>query len=488
MRRRPRAARAQRVAALVLGGALLLSLVAEGADVVRSRGRGGGGGVIEGMSQAGSPAVQSPRSNSPGPAASAPAPPAAAAPSPSAGPSAPPTATAPATAAPDRAVGFGAGATGGAGREIVEVVNLRDNPPELGPWPGSLRAALTGGNRIVEFRVSGSIELLQPLRVAQRNVTIDGTHAPDGGVALHGAPLLIDADNVIVRNLRFRGSHPMDPVDGLEIAGGSDILIDHVSCSWATDECISLYGYSYTGRGSVSRVTIQNSLIAEAPVDSPYGILIDGDVGDVTLYRNVFAKNANRNPQITTGHRGAGEDGGAPVLLAGVGRYELIQNVIYDAVYATRIWNQSPDWTIQLDVIGNLWKPGLRYPRPKVPVMIFTEPESLGAIQVFLADNAGPDLGNGASGRPCDYFSREAANRPCAGYAPAHAATARLTRSEALPGRPASQDFEVILASAGATRPCRDAVDRRVVEEVRTGTGRPAIGPGRLPSLDGACQ
>jgi hypothetical protein len=360
-------------------------------------------------------------------------------------------------------------------------VNIRDNPEEVGPYPGSLRAALAGGNRIIRFRVSGSIQLRHPMFVKHPNVTIDGGDAPNGGIALYGAPLVIDTDNVIVRNVRFRGNHRTEHFDGLEIGGGNDILIDHVSCSWATDECISIYGYGYTGRGSVRRVTIQNSLIAEAPSDSPYGLLIDGDVADVTLFRNVFAKNANRNPQITTGRRHIPPDGGD--ILAGVGRYELIQNVIYDAVYATRIWNQSPYWTIQLDVIGNFWKPGPRYPRPKLPVMIFNEPSSLGPIKVFLANNLGAGHDSPTDGNPCDYFSIETANRACAGYSPAHASSSR-GGSHSIPGGNAAEDFASILADAGATLPCRDSMDSRIAEEVASGTGRHASNPGQIPALD----
>ena len=486
------AAGARRVASLAFAGALILPLAAEGADVTRSNGRAGG--AIYGKRDHEQPAARSTSSNSSSPAAApTPAAPAAAAPGAAAGPTAPPTsatppaAVAPPVAAPDRAVGFGAGATGGAGQEVVEVVNLLDNPREISPWPGSLRAALAGGNRTVRFRVSGSIKLLNPIFLRQPNVTIDGSDAPNGGVALYNNTLIIEANNVIVRNIRFRGSNATERFDGLQIGGGSNILIDHISCSWAGDECIDIHGYDYIGTGTVRNLTIQNSLIAEAPKDRPYGILVDGDVGDVTFYRNVFAKNGARNPQIVTGRRGAQAPGvGEP--LSGIGRYELIQNIIYDAVYATRVWNLGPAWTVQLDVIGNLWKPGPRFPHPKVPVMIFTEPESVGPIKVFFADNLGPNHENLTSGRPCDYFSLDWLNAPCAGYSPEHAATSRLTSSDALPGRPASEDSETILANAGATRPCRDSADSRIVQEVRSGTGRHVDGPGALPFLNARCQ
>jgi hypothetical protein len=119
--------------------------------------------------------------------------------------------------------------------------------------------------------------------------------------------------------------------------------------------------------------------------------------------------------------------------------------------------------------------------------MVFAEPQSLGPIKVFLADNLGADHPSSASGSPCDYFSTEAANRPCAGYSPAHASPSRFSVSHSIPTGNAAENFESILANAGATLPCRDSLDSRIAEEVATGTGRHASTPGRLPALD-TCQ
>lgn len=389
---------------------------------------------------------------------------------------------APRDVAAEPAVGFGAAAKGGEGHPVVWVTTLEDSRPNAEPIPGSLRDALTGGNRMVRFGVSGNIQLLSDLQIRYSHVTIDGSNAPGGGVALWGYSLVIDADDVIVRNLRFRGSHPTAEHDGLVVAGGRDILIDHVSCSWATDECISIYGYGYTGSGTVRNLTIQHSLIAEAPAHKPYGMLVDGDVADVTWYRNVFAKNPNRNPQITTGRRGL--PGNKGKLLSGVGRYELLQNVVYDAIYSTRLENQSPDWTIELDVIGNLWKPGPQFPAPKIPLMVFDDPPSRGPIHVYAAENVDLSRVPHKPVRDCDVFSLERPNMPCSGWSPDHAASARQVKHHAAPAGRAADALDEILAAAGATLPCRDAADRRVIDEVRTGSGRP-VGktPPPLPDL-----
>src|SRR5262245_39184994 len=70
--------------------------------------------------------------------------------------------------------GFGENTTGGAGKPIVTVTNLRDYDPAVGPIiPGSLRWALSGGDRRIHFAVGGDIILVTKLNLRnQNNVTI----------------------------------------------------------------------------------------------------------------------------------------------------------------------------------------------------------------------------------------------------------------------------------------------------------------------------
>lgn len=84
-------------------------------------------------------------------------------------------------AAFEGAEGFGAHARGGAGGQTIEVTSLADS------GPGSLRAALEArGPRIVEFRVSGTINLQRRLEVRDPFVTVAGETAPGEGITLRG--------------------------------------------------------------------------------------------------------------------------------------------------------------------------------------------------------------------------------------------------------------------------------------------------------------
>jgi hypothetical protein len=162
------------------------------------------------------------------------------------------------------AEGFGKYATGGRGGKVVIVTNLRDN------GEGSLRNALSIREAaIVVFTLSGTIHLESPLKIYS-NTTIAGQSAPGDGICLADQPVVLSGDNIIVRYMRFRMGDKYQDKGMINGAGSDDafggirrknIMIDHCSLSWSTDEVFSVYAGDST--------TLQWNLISE-PLNYSY--------------------------------------------------------------------------------------------------------------------------------------------------------------------------------------------------------------------------
>ncbi|MCI5605202.1 MAG: pectate lyase, partial [Clostridia bacterium] len=182
--------------------------------------------------------------------------------------------------------------------EVYHVKNLNDS------GEGSFRDAVSKGNRIIVFDVSGMIDLQSQLTIGHDNLTILGQTAPGDGICFRSNNIKVGASNVILRYLRFRvGSKLSDgsdtrAQDGLEVTDNcQNVIIDHCSISWGTDENLSAY--------AVKDVTVQNCIIAEALNQSvhdkgehSYGGIWGGV--NVSFHHNIIATHKSRNPKIGT--------------------------------------------------------------------------------------------------------------------------------------------------------------------------------------------
>ena len=142
------------------------------------------------------------------------------------------------------AEGWGAGSKGGRGGRVIKVTNLNAS------GPGSLAEACAAeGPRIVVFEVSGVIR--GDVRITSPYLTIAGQTAPGAGITIEGIVSSYDhgVHDLILRHLRVRPQRSVgsggDCIQlgglGPNGTGTYNLILDHLSLSWATDETIDLY-------------------------------------------------------------------------------------------------------------------------------------------------------------------------------------------------------------------------------------------------------
>ena len=182
------------------------------------------------------------------------------------------------------AEGYGAFTSGGRSGVVYHVRTLEDKN-EL----GSLRYAINQkGPRTIVFDVSGIIELKSPLVIQNGDLTIAGQTAPGDGICIKDFPVIVEADNIIIRFIRFRLG---DKTDGsaLVVKNRHDIIIDHCSMSWAAIDNATLYNNR--------KLTMQWCIISEAlnkGVHNGLGATLGGY--SASYHHNLFASNRTNNP------------------------------------------------------------------------------------------------------------------------------------------------------------------------------------------------
>lgn len=225
--------------------------------------------------------------------------------------------------------GFGATTRGGANGEVFHVTTLEDNGDDLNPVPGSLRAAVAGGNRYIVFDVAGTIVLKTHLWVPADHLTIDGLSAPEPGITLTRYGIILrgnrGAHDIIVSGLRIRdivrSPTPDTQFDGIQIAYGAfNIVVDRVSVHGADDGNIDITDDAHD-------VAVSWSILGRPK--SQKNMLIKYNPSRVTLHHVLFTDAGSRNPQIAIDNERTA---------ASETTVDMRNNLIWDVSGATLVW------------------------------------------------------------------------------------------------------------------------------------------------------
>ncbi|MFG6415533.1 polysaccharide lyase family 1 protein [Roseateles sp. DC23W] len=356
------------------------------------------------------------------------------------------------------AEGEGAISQGGRGGRTIYVTTLADH------GHGSLRAAVEAqGPRTVVFAVSGTIALSKPLHVTHGRITIAGQTAPGDGITLRDHPLMIDADDVVVRFIRSRlGDAANADADAISVGSGQRIILDHVSTSWSSDESLSVsVARADLSRPAYQHVTVQWSLIGESlncntakqRACHGFGSLLRGARGTrLSLHHNLWAHHQDRMPRPGNYLSPEADPIG--------GFYDLRANVFYN--WATERAGYNLDRggeRASYNFVGNVY---LRGPSSKGA---FAFEESNPGARAFFAGNR---MDGQVPADPWTLVRAHAKNLP-AGLPAGYKLAAALPFAPVTVDAP-DQTLERVLAGVGASL-VRDAVDQRLVEDVRQRRG-----------------
>jgi len=356
------------------------------------------------------------------------------------------------------AEGFGKDATGGRGGTVYFVTKLTDDNS-----PGTLRYAINqSGARYVLFKVSGNIALSASLTIHNGNLTIAGQTAPGDGICLKNYPVTVNADNVIIRFLRFRmGDEKAQEGDALGGRFQKNIIIDHCSMSWSTDECVSFYANE--------NFTLQWCLIAESLRNSAHEKGAHGYGGvwggkNASFHHNLLAHHDSRNPRL-------GEEAGK--AFAKTDLVDLRNNVIYN-------WGNNSTYggeAMNVNIVNCYYKPGPA--TVKRDRILSIDKNKIAGTEVFNSWGKFYINGNfveGSTTSTTDNWTNGVANQFHSSYgAVSEAEKAAIKQANPhfinnnVITHTAQEAYQKVLTYVGASYK-RDAVDTRILDNVRNTT------------------
>lgn len=356
---------------------------------------------------------------------------------------------------------------GGEGGRTLRVTTLAAD------GPGSFRAAVeASGPRKVVFDVAGVIDLgRKSIRIREPFLTVAGETAPSPGITFIRGGVQVESHDVVLRHLRVRTGRDGAAdrsgweVDGITCWKARDVIVDHCSIAWATDENLSASGPRFDGgdtveawrAGTSHRITFSNNIVSEGLSHASHvkgehskGTLIHDNATQVLIAGNLYAHNLERNQ-----------------LFKGAVHAVSVNNLIYDpGTRAMHYALNAPEWegrawqVGQLALVGNVVRGGAST-RPDLPFLIV---EGQGDLDLYAHDNHAAYAGGAAM--------PDLRVLPTTPLPRVRRLPAAPLWPEGLKALPASAVERHVLAGAGARPWDRDAVDLRVLGQVKDGTGR----------------
>jgi hypothetical protein len=345
---------------------------------------------------------------------------------------------------------------------VLRVTNLNDT------GPGSLRVALqASGPRVVIFETSGTISLASDILIRNPYLTVAGQTAPAPGITLRNYTLIVDTNDVLLQHFRVRpGAATCN--NGIQVWGTApyNVVLDHMSVSWGQDENIVLFNPSRPVNATVWRSITAEGLNRAPGMDScpgggaspGHGLLVYASTTAVSVIQTLFANNIERNPYMQSGTRTV-----------------LINNVVYHWYAPWGFFFANPNTTggsngapWYASAVGNRFIGGpTTYDLTSGGACMFNYSVAFGNVtgnKIYRSDNTlHPGSSTGTITQECNGLSYN----PNVSSAPAEAPMP----SGFKPLTSASVEA-FVLANAGARPADRDAVDARIVQEVRSRTGR----------------
>jgi pectate lyase len=364
------------------------------------------------------------------------------------------------------AEGSGRFATGGRGGAVYEVTNLNNS------GAGSIVDAVSQPNRTIVFKVSGTIDLDTVILTPKSNITIAGQTAPGDGICLKGRiQIKNNAHDIVIRYIRVRVDAGKANLvgDAVNMASGYNIVIDHVTASYARDETISCEENS-------DRVTVQWCMMSEALTfeSHSYGSLIRGQYGqEKTYHHNLYAHNQSRNPRPGN-YLAIGTD---PCGL----HFDFRNNVAYNWQGDYAGYNDDgAGFVSRYNFVGNDFIRG-----PESDAISYAFRESSPDAYGYFADNAKDDVVPVRQGQ----WSLVLFNNFTADQTTSYKARSSLVPMEPVTTTSAAQAKIDVLSDVGASYPRRDIIDTRIVKDVLNKTGHSIVDTnsqpeGGWPALD----